>query len=554
MIRQRATPPDVVERPEVAVLIGFESSGKSALFRTLTHDDDATEANFGGSTVWCRSASAIAGGFAIVDTPGLRFDDDCAATALSLASLRGSDRVVLVARATEARVQLAELFARLSGLLSGRALSIVLTFEDRADAGLAAFASGLRERTAVPVATVNARAPSVWGTQRVLESIAQAKKPSRLSAAALPPLKARTAPVAPVERSAAAPWLALLAVLACYGLPTYAAYAVSSAVSARVVEPLLLTLTAALRPHLGDDSLLWSVVLGPYGLVPLGTYSFVWALPVVALLGLSVAVVDQVGLKDRMMLALDPWMRRVGLEGRDLAPLLAGYGCNAVAVVQTRACSAHSRQACVSAIALGASCSYQTGAALSLFGSMGQPGLAVPYLILLVGAGVWSPRRASKQRRLLLATRAFMQLPRLGAILGALRATVSQFMFQAMPIFLLICIVAAALDHFGVLTAAASAVEPLMTALGLPAAVSPAIVLSALRKDGMLTLNALVERGALSPMTLLATVFFASTITACSVTLLAIGRELGVKRAVSIAGKQALSAIVVTRAITWWVA
>ena len=41
-----------------------------------------------------------------------------------------------------------------------------------------------------------------------------------------------------------------------------------------------------------------------------------------------------------MTAALDPALRHIGLSGRDLVPVLSGFGCNVVATFQSRACSA----------------------------------------------------------------------------------------------------------------------------------------------------------------------------------------------------------------------
>lgn len=536
-----------------AVLVGLESSGKSALFRALTGRSAPSEAGFAGSTYICKHGAALDGSCTIVDTPGVRFDADCAATRLALGALSAAHRVVLVLRGTEARSQLAILVSQLGRELEGRPLSILMTFEDYAGPGLPSFARELSEITGVPAAALNARRCSVWGVQRALAAIAEAR-PFALRAGALPEREERAARPSRIERTAAAPWLAAACVLIAYGLPVALAYAGSSALAEWIVEPILAQAARALAPVAPAGSLPWALLLGPYGVLSLGSYSFIWALPVVVLLGLSVSVLDQSGLKDRIMLALDPWMRPLGLEGRDLAPLLAGFGCNAVAVLQSRTCGASSRGACVSGVALGASCSYQTGAAISVFGAAAAPhlGLAFFALLTLVNAAhlrLWRKRERTK-RRLTLVTRTLIQAPTLAAVGGALRSSVRQFLGQAMPVFLAICLGAAVLDHVGALRSVERAFEPLARALGLPAAVAPAVVLSMLRKDGILLLNA-ADAPRLSHLDLLGCVFLASTLAACSVTLLTMARELGMRTAAAIAAKQALTALIATRALLW---
>jgi Fe2+ transport system protein B len=83
--------------------------------------------------------------------------------------------------------------------------------------------------------------------------------------------------------------------------------------------------------------------------------------------------------------------------------------------------------------------------------------------------------------------------------------------------------------------------------LKLPPEVSPAILFSILRKDGLFVLNA--EGGglvaALSTGQLLLVIWLASTLTACLVTLWTIRRELGLGFALMTAGRQAVSSLLV---------
>jgi Fe2+ transport system protein B len=270
---------------------------------------------------------------------------------------------------------------------------------------------------------------------------------------------------------------------------------------------------------------------------------------VVLLISVSVAITEETGLKDRITAALDPWLRRVGLSGRDLIPVLSGFGCNVVAVFQSRSCSACTRKSCVSLIAFGSACSYQIGASLSIFGAAGQPGLFFPYLALLILVGalhtrVWHgalPQEGAQP----LHERSFLQKPSLRAIGWRVKAALGQFLRQAMPIFIVICLVAALLEHFGVIAWVAAGVAPVLGLFHLPGEVAPGILFSILRKDGLLTLNsgegALIT--AMSAGQVLVLVWLASTLTACLVTLWTVRKELGWTFAAQIAGRQMLTSI-----------
>ena len=290
---------------------------------------------------------------------------------------------------------------------------------------------------------------------------------------------------------------------------------------------------------------MFELLAGGYGVLTLGWYSFLWALPVVVLLGVSVALAEETGVKDRVTAALDPLLRCVGLTGRDLIPVMAGFGCNVGAVMQSRGCSRCTRGACVSMIAFGSACSYQIGASLSIFGSAGHPGLFLPYLAALFVVGAIHTRvwhgGLDRSAALPVGERAFLQWPGARAVAWRVAGTIKQFLFQAMPIFLLICLVAALLQFVGVLDWLAGVAAPVMGIFNLPGEVAPGVLFSILRKDGLLILNegdgALLRGMGVGSVFLL--VYLASTLTACLVTLWTIRRELGWRSALEVAGRQA---------------
>ncbi len=240
--------------------------------------------------------------------------------------------------------------------------------------------------------------------------------------------------------------------------------------------------------------------------------------------------------------------------------VLTGFGCNVVAVLQSRGCSSCSRRSCVSLIAFGSACSYQVGASLSLFGSGGHPGLFAPYLAVVFLVGLLHTKlwhgSLSRADALPLHERAFLQAPSLRALLWRLRTVLKQFLFQAMPIFLLLCLASASCEYLGAMNALAGALAPGMKFFHLPKEVSLAVVLSIFRKDGMLTLNA--SNGALlrslSGGQLLVSCIWPARSPLASSTLSTVRRELGFRVAAALAGRQMLTSVVSAWCLAWGVA
>jgi Fe2+ transport system protein B len=121
-----------------------------------------------------------------------------------------------------------------------------------------------------------------------------------------------------------------------------------------------------------------------------------------------------------------------------------------------------------------------------------------------------------------------------------------QFLTQAMPIFLLLCVLSAALDYSGALQPISRVLAPVMALFQLPSELSLSLVVSVLRKDGMLLMNS--GNGetlrSLSSSQLFLAVYLSSTLTACIVTLWTVQKELGLRHAALLAGRQALTSVV----------
>ncbi|MBV7331892.1 50S ribosome-binding GTPase [Chloroflexi bacterium TSY] len=557
------------------VLVGLESVGKSALFRALTGEATADETNFRGSTVRVRSAplsdsvnrcheglEKVPRTLArrLIDTPGIRVQDDSVTTQLALEEMQAADTVVLVARGTHIQQEINALLTSLGKHLANRNVALVTTFEDKASSKLDALMREVETDYDIPVALVNARQMSADQRARLLTAIDHAAPlkldPDQHQSIMLLPDPPVILPEQTLfERRRVGAWLSLATLMLIFAIPVYLAYIFADWVQPFVDGWLITPLIEFLAPVAMQAPLLFVILVGNYGLLTLGWYSFLWAFPVVLLIGISVALIEESGLKDRMTDALDSWFRHIGLNGRDLIPILSGFGCNVVAVFQSRACSRCTHNACVSLIAFGSACSYQIGASLSLFNSAGAPWLFGPYLLLLFFVGAIYTRLwhgdLEYTSALPLAERSFLQRPTLNAIRWRVHAVVRQFVREAMPIFLLICVMGALLEFFGLIAWLSACVTPLLSLLGLPGEVAPGVIFSIIRKDGLLILNqnngALLQSMSSSQVFVL--IYFASTLTACLVTLWTIGQELGWRYASLLAGRQALTSLLSTGAL-----
>ncbi|MUG66380.1 ferrous iron transporter B [Paenibacillus campinasensis] len=532
-------------RRQSVIMIGFESSGKSALFRGLTGDDTGEEANFRGSTLMARRGR-LTSAIDLVDLPGIRSSDDSRTTRTALEAVMDADIVILVVRATHVARELPLLLKSVD--LTDKRVLLVLTFTDKIAADSAELEQYLANRLSIPFLAVDARRITLLDRSELLSLLTMAGTVGTETGEQLNiPIPAIGPQTTWLEHPIWGRALSLMLMILLFAVPVYLAYMLSSWLQPLVDQGVIGPLKEVFE---GSPVLLHSFLVGDYGVLTLGLYSFLWAFPVVLLLGISVALVEESGLKDRITDSLDRPMRAIGLSGRDLIPVLSGFGCNVVAVFQSRACSQCTRKSCVSLIAFGSACSYQIGAALSVFGSAGHPGLFLPYIFVigLVGAlhtKVWN--RA--QDRLDVQTYqslSYLQKPTMRAVSWRLRTVIKQFLLQAMPIFIVICLVAAGLQLTGLMSWLSAVARPLLQLLHLPSEAASGIIFSIIRKDGLLVLNQgegeLLQSMQAGQIFLL--VYLASTFTACLVTLWTVRKEMGWSFAAALAGKQMITSLV----------
>ena len=567
---------DDVARP-VTLMVGAESVGKTELAAGLC-GRPGRGLNFRGSTIACEVYRGEHHWW--IDTPGLLRQTDTASNRLTIDALAAHDRILAVLSwdglATE--------WEALRPDLENRIGSMVVTFADHAPAAVrespAATEQRLTDHFGVPVTLVDAR----HLTREQVHRIEQADLHGRAFRPVPAPDPRHDPAVAPTGHPESDPmhdrtnpsgrsspgrfgrrlaavlrpgWglLCLLGPAAAGVLAANAAAGLAEPWLDRVLDPWLDRLEhgPAMARHL---------LAGDYGLLAMGPFLLLYALPTVVFFALFLAIYKTSGLVDRLTIAVDPWMRPWGLSGRDLVRVVMGFGCNVPAVVQTRSCAGCSRGACVSAISFGSACSYQLPATLAVFSAAGMAWLGLPYLLLLLVTTLLyvrftTPRvlRQASARLLLDHRRIRLQAPRAAAVLRDARAMLTDFLRLALPVFVLICLVAAALAWSGALDWLAAWLAPAMALFRLPPEAAIACVLGSIRKDGI-AIGLLGGDGGLKvamtdPGQVLAAVYLAGVALPCLVTLWTVSREMSPRFALRMAGRQLLAAMLFTAAIAW---
>ena len=265
------------------VLAGFESAGKTALFRRLTGEATGHEANFRGSTVSCRSCHSEDCQCEIIDTPGVRLKADTETTRLALEKIHGSDTVLLVVRGTNLQQEMEGLLGEINA--STKRLAVAVTFADKDEKKISVLAAHYRETLGVPVVALNARDLSPVKRTALLAAIQDARLPITTSPAA-PNSSWKLVPSATwFEHRGGGPLLSLLMLALLWIVPVIAAFRLADFLQPLADDAFISPVTDWLNARLSP--LAAALLTGGYGVLTLGWYSFLWAFPVVLFIGLS---------------------------------------------------------------------------------------------------------------------------------------------------------------------------------------------------------------------------------------------------------------------------
>lgn len=546
--------------PACIVVIGKESVGKSQLVSSLT-GRSAGETNFRGSTVVVDRYRS--GDVEYIDTPGILRNSDTETTRLALDALSENDVVLLTVQATSLDQDLSDMLP----LVVGKRGAVVVTYWDKVQPGEAAQEAieRLSADAGVKFIPVDGRRLSSRNREEITSVTSNPSTFQKESLRARAGWRIEPKP-GWLEHRVAGPVLAVLLLFLPALATIYGANAVADflhPIVASWIDPVMAAVNTSWPNWLRVVLTAQQGEFG-YGLLNMGPFLLVWALPTVLMFAVILGAYKASGLIERINVALHPLVRPFGLSGRDVVRVMMGFGCNVPAVISTRSCSSCSRGSAIAAISFGSACSYQLPATLAVLSAAAiatetsavlLTWLFLGYLLVttLIYLRMTADEKARNSLNLLMTpSRPFMQWPTVSGLWREASGTVRQFLLQAMPIFVGICIAASLLAHWGVLDFLSRALGPVMSLFDLPADAALPVVLASVRKDGIFLLAA--DDGLSFPMTAaqaLTAVYLAGVLLPCLVTAMTIGRETGWRSTFKLLARQAGFAMAFALILAW---
>ena len=277
--------------------------------------------------------------------------------------------------------------------------------------------------------------------------------------------------------------------------------------------------------------------------------------PYVTLFYIALAILEDTGYLTRMAYLMDNVMHKIGLHGRAIIPLIAGYGCNVPAVMGTRILETRRERILAAFLITLIPCSARTVVILGLVGQyIGLLAILLIYTLNLaiIGVSGFFLNRIIKGE----TTGLVMELPpyRIPHPIPVLKKTwirFREFIYIAFPLLILGSLFLSTLEYSGLLQPVASLMSPVVVGiLGLPALTGITLFFGILRKEMTLEMLIVLFRTTdfLAIMNIQQMIVFTIVVTLyfpCIATFAVLGKELGLKTAILIAISTIILAIII---------
>jgi len=288
-------------------------------------------------------------------------------------------------------------------------------------------------------------------------------------------------------------------------------------------------------------SFIRDLLVGDYGLISMGiTYAVAIVLPIVGMFFLAFGVLEDSGYLPRLAVIADKGMRRMGLNGKAVLPMVLGLGCDTMATLTTRILdSKKERVIATLLLALAIPCSAQLGVILAMVASSSPAVAAVVFVVIvsqLFLIGSVADRVVEGHRGDFIIELPPMRIPKIKNILLKTYHRIRWFLFEAVPLFLAGTLILFILDKTGGLVLLQKIAEPVIEKmLGLPIESTSAFIIGFFRRDyGAAGLFELFREGSLNHNQIAVSMVTITLFVPCIAQFLVMIKERGLKIAFAI--------------------
>lgn len=252
-----------------------------------------------------------------------------------------------------------------------------------------------------------------------------------------------------------------------------------------VIQPFLMSIVSTVIPA----GVFRNLLVGEYGVLIIGIeWPFALILPYVFLFHLVFSFLEDSGYLPRIGVLADGMLRKLGIQGGNIIPIMMGYGCAVPAIISTRAANTYKERIMIaSLVAFAIPCVSQTGAFISLLGDQSLLALFFVYLtsfIVLITIGLIMNRVIPGKSHPMLLEVPNLLLPDRTAFFKKLKLRLKHFLVEAEGAMLVGIIIASVIVETGILDNFSNLIAPVVEGwLGLPKEASLSLLLGIIRRE-----------------------------------------------------------------------
>jgi ferrous iron transport protein B len=300
-------------------------------------------------------------------------------------------------------------------------------------------------------------------------------------------------------------------------------------------------------------------LVGHYGVLTLGIFNaFCTVLPILTVFFFMFGLLEDIGYIPNLSVLINRVLKRIGLTGKSIMPLVLGFGCKTMATLVTRGITSRKEKLiAIYLIAFAIPCSAQMGIEMAILGRIGIKAFFIAFgtlIIVEILAGlILNKIIADDEKSEFIQELPPIRFPSFMAIFKKTYFRVVLFLKEAVPVFVIASAALLLLDKTGILGLMKYILGPLVIDwLGLPLDIIDVIILSFARQEAAAgLLFQMVNMGSLNYIQCIVSVVLLTMFVPCFANVVAMCRELGVKIGLFMVLSINLSAFILGGILQW---
>ncbi|MEI8011534.1 MAG: ferrous iron transporter B [Candidatus Omnitrophota bacterium] len=347
-------------------------------------------------------------------------------------------------------------------------------------------------------------------------------------------------------------FLCLMALV--YLAVVYVSGAMDRMINFLAVGPLTRFIAGFALPPFWNDFL-----IGNHGVLTLGLFNAVGTvLPILSVFFFIFGCFEDSGYIINFTVLTKNFFKKIGVPGHAITSLVLGFGCKTMATLSTRGLTIRKEKfIAVFLIAFAIPCSAQLGISMSILARVGLSAFFIVFSVLIlceIGAGLFLNTiiKGGEESWFIQAVPP-LRFPGMKAVARKTYHRMTDFLKEALPIFLLSALGLFVAEKAGLLGVAKQALTPIIVDwMGLPKDILDVFLLALARREAAAGLILkMVDTGALTYIQSIIAVVVTTISFPCVANVMAIGREMGWKTAVMMTALIFVSSFFLVAGLRW---